>query len=549
MNKKNIGTGALLGVVLTSPLIAVMYLADQLADLPFVPFDLFEWMTILLPGPIITFGIDAMIDTMRFLGVNVADTAKIAEQVMAVLQFLVMGVVAGAVFYAVLKSQNIKPSFTAGLVLGALFGFPAIAISVGVRDASAGAVISTLWLLLLYLVWGVGLIRIYGRLERYDTAPAETEVEEQEEIGSVEKLDRRQFLLWLGGSAATITVVGAGLGTLLSGAERRRREAALEDTMAHNTEGPEGIPFPNANDPVSPVSGTRPEYTPIKDHYKVFIELEPTEIDGSTWVLPVTGMVDNPMMLTLDDIRDNYEPRNQYVTLSCISGRVGTTLISTTYWTGVSVQDILDEAGVQGGAQYLHITSGDGFYETVPLDLIYSDPRIMFCYAWDGNTLPMDHGYPLRIWLPDRFGMKQPKWITGVEVVEEYQEGYWVERGWDETAQVRTTSVIDTVAVDQIVEKDGRRHVPVGGIAFAGARGISKVEVRVDGGDWEEAQLRSPLSETTWVIWRYEWPFEEGQHTFEVRSYEGDGTLQVLEDSPARPDGATGIHSEEATIS
>ena len=133
-------------------------------------------------------------------------------------------------------------------------------------------------------------------------------------------------------------------------------------------------------------------------------------------------------------------------------------------------------------------------------------------------------------------------------MIEEYREGYWVERNWDEIAQVRTTSVIDTVAVDAILETDRQRLVPVGGIAFSGARGISKVEVRVDGGPWEAAQLRAPLSETTWIFWRYEWPFAEGAHTFEVRCVEGDGTPQIEEVHPARPRGSTGIHVEEATL-
>jgi DMSO/TMAO reductase YedYZ molybdopterin-dependent catalytic subunit len=209
------------------------------------------------------------------------------------------------------------------------------------------------------------------------------------------------------------------------------------------------------------------------------------------------------------------------------------------------VKEVLADAGVQAGARYLYISSGDGFYESVPLDLIDSDERIMFCYAWDGNTLPVDHGFPLRIWIPDRFGMKQPKWITSVEVTGDYKEGYWVERGWDEIAQMRTTSVIDTVAVDALVQDGDQRRVPLGGIAFSGDRGISKVEVRVDGGPWEEARLRAPLSETTWVIWRYEWPFQEGHHTFEVRCAEGDGTPQIAEPMPAHPSGSTGIHSVE----
>ena len=181
------------------------------------------------------------------------------------------------------------------------------------------------------------------------------------------------------------------------------------------------------------------------------------------------------------------------------------------------------------------------------LELIRNDRRIMFCYAWDDKLLPKDHGFPLRIWIPDLYGMKQPKWITGMELTDVDQPGYWVERNWDKVARVKTTSVIDTVAVDSIGAVDGQQVVPIGGIAYAGARGIGGVEVRVDGGDWQPAQLRAPLSETTWVIWRYEWPFSAGDHLFEVRCTEADGTPQIEETQGNRPDGSSGIHSFEAT--
>ena len=222
------------------------------------------------------------------------------------------------------------------------------------------------------------------------------------------------------------------------------------------------------------------------------IRTAPTVIDGDTWRLPIMGEVDNPLSLTLDDLRNNYEAHSQFVTLSCISGRVGTDLISTTMWTGARVEDILADAKPNDKARYLFIKSGDGFYETVDLDLIAADSRIMLAYDWDGHPLPIDHGFPLRIWLPDRFGMKQPRWITEIMVVEDYTEGYWVERGWDEVARVKATSVIDTIAQDATYESDGKTMVPVGGIAFGGARGISKVEVRVDGGPWREAHAPVP---------------------------------------------------------
>jgi hypothetical protein len=279
----------------------------------------------------------------------------------------------------------------------------------------------------------------------------------------------------------------------------------------------------------------------------VFIQTEPSVVEADSWSLPINGLVDNPLNLTLEDLRGRYEAMDQFVTLSCISGRVGTSLIGTTLWTGASLQDVLEDAGLQTGAKYLQIQSADGFYETVDLDLIRADRRIMLTYDWDRQPLTAGHGFPLRIYIPDRYGMKQPRWITGIEVINEYVEGYWVERGWDKDAIMQTTSVIDTVAVDAMFGSGDDMRVPIGGIAHAGARGISGVEVRVDGGDWVEAELRSPLSDLTWVIWRFHWPYEPGDHLFEVRCVEADGTPQIEQARSPRPSGSRGIHSVEQT--
>ncbi len=545
--KNNFWTGTLIGAVLTAPLIALLRLGNQLFGLPFVPFDVFNWMVRVLPGGIITFGIDTMIDLLLLFNINVANTAKTAEQIIAIGQFFIGGVLAGIIFFTVIKTRKIPPDRVAGLAIGALFGFPLIAISIGTGDPASGPLLAIAWLGILFLAWGLTFIAICQRLSVFETKSAATPTNTEVVAGDVKRLNRRQFLVMLGASAATITVVGTGLSEILALGERRREEEALAGTMAHNTVGDGEPPFPNSDDPVSPVPGTRPEYTPLKDHYKVFLDLEPSELDGAEWLLPVSGMVDNPLTLTVEDFNTRWESFDQYVTLSCISGRIGTTLIGTTQWTGVSVQDVLATAQVQPEARYLVIASADGFHETVDLELINSDRRIMFCHSWDGNPLPSDHGYPLRIWIPDRFGMKQPKWITSLELTDEYREGYWVERNWSETALVRTTSVIDTVAVNT-PDEAAESKILVGGIAFAGDKQISKVEVRVDGGAWEETHLRSPLSETTWVIWRYEWPYEAGEHLFEVRCYDGSGELQVTEEMPSRPDGSTGIHSREANL-
>ena len=550
MFRNNLLTGLLVGLLLTAPLIALSYLGSAVAGLPFLPFDLFNWMTPLIPGPLITFGIDRMIDVLLLLGFDVATTAKTSEQIMAVGMFLTGGVVAGAVFYAIARARNASDHLAAWIT-AALYGLPIIAISQAVSRSTVHPALRIGWLAVLFLGWGYGLRWILVREPRpaeAGTLPAGAAEGDPGSQPRVVALSRRQFLITLGATAATITVVGSGVGALLSAAERRRREQALEETMAHEVDESASAAFPNANDPVMAAPGTRPEYTPIKDHYKVFLQTEPTYIEADGYLLPITGLVDNPMMLSLDEITNDFEAFDQYITLSCISGRVGTTLISTTQWTGPSMQDILAKVGVQPEAKYLVVMSGDGFYETVPLELINHDRRIMLCHSWDGHPLPADHGFPLRIWIPDRFGMKQPKWITSMELTSEYKEGYWVERGWDEIAQVKTTSVIDSVAVDAAYESGTQTVIPVGGIAWAGDRQISKVQVRVDGAEWADAQLRAPLSETTWVIWRYDWPLEAGNHTFEVKTFEGDGTPQIETVEDARPSGATGLHAREAEV-
>jgi hypothetical protein len=170
---------------------------------------------------------------------------------------------------------------------------------------------------------------------------------------------------------------------------------------------------------------------------------------------------------------------------------------------------------------------------------------VMLAYAWDGVPLLEEHGFPLRIYIPDLHGMKQPKWIETIEAMDHWEPGYWVVRGWDKVARMKATSVIDTIAVDMtIISADQRTLVPIGGIAHAGARGISKVEVRVDNGPWQAAALRTPLSQTTWVLWRYDWPFQPGKHTFTVRCYDGSNAPQIVEVRSPAPSGASGLFSK-----
>ena len=548
MKIQTIGLGALVGGLIIVPMVAVMYLADNLLNFSFAPYDVFDWIARILPGAVVTFGIDLMIDSLEMLGLNVADTAKTAEHIQAVLVFAIAGIGATIIVYGVVGRRPAGSGPGLGLLVGAVLGLPIATISASMAQTSTHVSFIFLWVLGVFCVWGVITVATARRLlPQFSLTTGDSS--SQIETNSVKVVGRRQFLIQMGAATATVTVVGAGLGRVLEIDERNRLEAELEAMKAYMSATPSAIELPNENATLKPALGTRPEYTAVRDHYKVFIRSEPTVIDGATWTLPITGLVDNPVTFTLDDLRARYEARNEFVTLSCISNRVGGPLIGTTYWTGASLQDILADVIPRSDARYLLITCGDGFYETVDLDLINSDKRIMLAYNWDGNPIPFDHGFPLRIWLPDRFGMKQPKWITGIEVIGNYEPGYWVGRGWSKEALVKATSVVDTVAVDSVIEDGDRKLIPIGGIAYAGARGISKVEVRVDyEPNWHNAELRTQLSDVAWVIWRYDWPFEEGRHDFQVRCVEADGTPQIEEEGPPRPDGATGLHTKSERV-
>ncbi len=551
--RPSILTGAVVGALLTAPLTAIFFLGDTVASLALVPLDIFDWLARTLPGGLVTFGIDRMIDVITGLNLGRLDTAaKTSEQLMGIGFFIVLGAAIGALFFAFMRRTPLIDGLP-GLIVGLAFGIPSLLISFSVNVTSAASpVVNVIWIMVLFVGWGLALQWVYRDLsdlpEEKPASPAPVETDAAVPAAEMKRLSRRQFLLRVGGATASITVVGAGLSAMLNSESSPSPASTGSSPTPSGANNQTAAASPITSDDFDPAPGTRPEYTPLDEHYRIDISTRPPEINASTWQLAFGGLVANEMSFSLSDLRENYEPVDQFITLSCISNSVGGSLISTTRWTGVPLQTILDEVQPSPDAGYLRIESADNFFEFLSLELVREDPRIMLCYAWDGQPLRQKHGFPLRVYIPNLYGMKQPKWITRITAVEDWEPGYWVVRGWSATAEVRTTSVIDTIAIDSVYEADGQQYVPMGGIAYSGARGISKVEVRVDDGEWQEARLRTPLSETTWVIWRYDWPFEEGRHTFTVRTFEADGTPQIADINPRRPDGATGLHSVETRV-
>ena len=552
MQRPSFRLGALLGGLTALLLIAVSYLGEQLASLPFIPFNLFDWLARVLPGNVISLGIDSMVRLITSLGLGpISATAKRLEQ----LQGLVLVVGIGVVF-GVILTWALRRSTESGAVIGATGG-SVVFVLVGAMELSLGSaiarspVVAFLWLAVLTIGWGVLLGLWLDRAPAASTAPAA----QPEAPRPNESLARRVFFKQLAGLLAA-TFAAWGIGWLLHN-QRLPAATAGRSTPASNipttpeiplTGGqaatPAVAPAAGAGQAASlvPVPGTRPALTPIKDFYRIDIDTIPPTIDGSSWSLKVSGLFDRPRQLTLADVQA-YPAVTQPATMSCISNPVGGDLIGTAYWKGAPLHLVLADLGLRPEAKALNIKAADGYYESLTLEDL-QDPRTLLVYAMNDQPLPADHGFPLRIYIPDRYGMKQPKWMTSIEAVTERTNGFWVDRGWSLEARPQIVSVIDRVTA-----KPENGVVPIGGIAWAGARGITKVEVEVDEGPWAEAVLITPpLGPLTWVQWRYDWPAAQGTHTFAVRATDGTGTLQDPRFQDTFPDGATGYDSVTATF-
>lgn len=521
--------GALLGALTSLPVMGVGFLAERLLQVPFVPFDVFDWMARVLPGQIITTTIDLMVAVIRGLNLGpTASTAKLAEQAQAIAIFVVTGAVLGAALAAYGRvSEN---STRAGLIAGGILLVGMIPVELTLGFPQAGPVLSQVWLAVLFGAWGVVLVRLNARAR-----PAMQE-------GQEPSMSRRQFLYLVGGGTIVVTVGSVGLASLLESAETvSEPTGALPTPDVADTTGPAASPPESVlAERIMPAPGTREELTSNADFYRIDINTRPPEVNGDEWTLQIDGMVQNPLALTQEDLRA-FPAYSQVITLECISNPVGGDLISTARWTGARLKDVLDRAGMLPSAVEAYVTAADGFYESIVMSDIM-DPRTLLVYEMNGVTLPQEHGFPLRVYIPNRHGMKQPKWIEHIEVIDRHGPGYWVDRGWDAQAIVHTTSVVD--AADAAMAGNGSETIPVGGIAYAGARGISKVEVQIDDGPWAEAELRTPpLSPLSWVQWRYDWAYTSGRHSIQVRAYDGKGQLQVTERRPPSPSGATGIDS------
>ncbi|HLG68975.1 MAG TPA: molybdopterin-dependent oxidoreductase [Chloroflexota bacterium] len=277
-----------------------------------------------------------------------------------------------------------------------------------------------------------------------------------------------------------------------------------------------------------------PEVTPVTSLYLMSKTVEDPSIAPDSWRLRITGLVGRQLELSYDDLQRL--PRvDQWLTLRCVSNPVGGPLIGNALWSGVPLASLLDTAGVSPSASTLVMRARDTYSDSIPLDRARL-PGTLLAYAIDGDFLNRDHGFPARVLVPGLYGFKNVKWVEELELVAGDFSGPWQRLGWTKTAIQTTFSRIDFV-----------RRGLAGGVAFAGDRGIRRVEVRVGDEPWRAAHLQPPLGALAWTQWLF--PFEaSGQVTLTVRATDGTGALQEEAERPIFPDGATGWHSVTAGL-
>jgi DMSO/TMAO reductase YedYZ molybdopterin-dependent catalytic subunit len=471
-------------------LIAQRLLHAAVLEAPFAPYSAAEWVVRETPGPVVTWGIEQLGHyALRSTGYIAMAVALVAGMLLGNRPPWLLASLAALLTVFAARVDPVPPEAGATLGSTVIAAVAAYAAAELVRPAPRSAPAAEFDPVRRRLVAGVGL-----------------------GVG----------LFALGG----VAIIRSGLRSTPSG-------PVIADT-------PAVIP----NDPAfAPVTGLAPNVTLRDDHYTVDIALENPMVDAAGWRLQVTGLVRTPLALSLDEVRD-METTERLHNLSCISNNVGGRLISNSRWTGVSFDELLERAGVLPEAMAVRARCADGYYEVIALQDIVGREALI-AIGMNGRLLPRDHGYPARMLFPDHYGMRNVKWLEELELIADYPDGYWAERGWDRDAVVRTQSRID-------VPRDGaavRSPFECAGIAWAGARGIERVEVSSDRGEsWSAAQLEGVLGPFSWRRWQTTVDLPPGRHTITVRAVDGLSEVQDGRVRRPHPSGATGYHRIDVRV-
>ncbi|HEY7419532.1 MAG TPA: molybdopterin-dependent oxidoreductase, partial [Ktedonobacteraceae bacterium] len=336
---------------------------------------------------------------------------------------------------------------------------------------------------------------------------------------------RREWLARAGVAALGIGGLGASVGAVNGFLQRFTSYDGMK-TAAHN--------------------GVTPAITPNSEHYVVTQNPNDPAVNTGLWQLEVGGLIGHAGSYSYEALQQ-LPSTSRAITLECIANGRGDHLMGTAIWQGVTLKTLLDQhGGAQPSASYIALYAVDGFNMSLPLDEVLAvDP--IFAWRMNGAEIPQRHGFPLRALIPGRYGEENVKWLTRIELTDHFVGGLYANQGWYH-GPLHTMSRIDRPFAGQQVQ--GGKALEIGGVAFAGNRGIKRVEVSTDNGStWNLAQLQPPLSQDAWVMWSWEWtPVILGNFTLMARATDGTGVVQTSQVQGTVPNGATGYPTIQVQV-
>lgn len=294
------------------------------------------------------------------------------------------------------------------------------------------------------------------------------------------------------------------------------------------------------------VPGVEPFVTRTADFYRIDTALTVPQMEPKDWRLRIHGRVKRPLTLTYEQLLSR-PMVERYITLACVSNEVGGELVGNARWLGVPIKDLLDEVEPDDRADQMVSRSVDGYTAGTPTAALRDGRDALLAVGMNGEPLPVEHGFPVRMVVPGLYGyVSATKWLTELELSRFSDfSAYWVRRDYAALAPVKTQSRIDTPAVGKRLKQG---QVMVAGVAWAQHRGVSAVEVRVDDGPWQQAQLAAVPSVDTWRQWSWPWQATPGEHRLQVRATDNTGQVQTGQVHEPLPDGATGRHTIKVTV-
>jgi DMSO/TMAO reductase YedYZ molybdopterin-dependent catalytic subunit len=373
-------------------------------------------------------------------------------------------------------------------------------------------------------------------------SPSDPTGADQQSPTDAPRATRRELLVRSGGVLAALAFVGAGAGAV--GRTIRSRFSASESRM--------NVALPRATNVLEPVpdavsvgvDGVAPFITPNADFYRIDTALTVPQLPTEGYTLRVTGMVDRELTLSFDELLRRSVVEHD-ITLTCVSNTIGGELVGNARWTGVRLDELLAEAGVDPAATQVVGRSIDGYTCGFPIEAATDGRNALVAFGMNGEPLPLEHGFPVRLIVPGLYGyVSATKWLTEIELTtfDDFEQ-YWVPRGYADRAPIKLMSRIDSIDGLGTLTRSADGAAAIGGVAWAQTRGISAVEVQLDDGPWQPCELGTALNDDTWRQWAFRWtPDATGRTSIRCRAIDGDGVIQTDERSEPLPNGASGHH-------